>query len=162
MRQLPHKVVEGLTTKSAKIRALAAAGYERTEIRDHLKISYQHVNNVLLQSGTNRAPTAASRKPAATLTPPQQAVAWRSEQLLASGFELLGEWRSTGETGFELSASAPTDAGVYAFAVDGAVRYIGLTQTAIRTRLGHYVYGHAQQRTSARVKALILEALANG
>jgi bifunctional DNA-binding transcriptional regulator/antitoxin component of YhaV-PrlF toxin-antitoxin module len=41
------EVVQGLPTKSAKIRALHAAGYKRTEIRDYLNISYQHVRNVL-------------------------------------------------------------------------------------------------------------------
>lgn len=42
------EVVRGLPTKSAKIRALHAEGYERTEIRDYLGISYQHVRNVLV------------------------------------------------------------------------------------------------------------------
>ena len=56
----------------------------------------------------------------------------------------------------------PTEAGVYAFVVDGAIKYIGLTQRGLRGRMAHYVRGHARQRTSARVKGLILAALAAG
>ena len=44
-------VVDGLTKKSDKIRALFSAGYERVEIRRYLDISYQHVRGVLVSSG---------------------------------------------------------------------------------------------------------------
>ena len=40
----------GLSTKSAKIRALSAAGYSRAEIARFLDIRYQHVYNVLKRS----------------------------------------------------------------------------------------------------------------
>src|SRR5438477_11235725 len=42
-----EKVVEGLPTKSAKIRALHRAGHSRAEIARFLNIRYQHVRNVL-------------------------------------------------------------------------------------------------------------------
>lgn len=45
------RVVDGLTKKSDKIRALFSAGYERVEIRRYLDISYQHVRGVLVSSG---------------------------------------------------------------------------------------------------------------
>ncbi len=67
-----------------------------------------------------------------------------------------------GDGGFTYTAKAPTSAGVYAFAVEGRIVYIGLTRFGLRTRLSHYVYGHEGQKTSARVKALILTELANG
>lgn len=38
-----------LSTKSAKIRFLDAAGYKRGTIATHLRIRYQHVRNVLTQ-----------------------------------------------------------------------------------------------------------------
>lgn len=41
-------VCKGLETKSAKIRALAAAGYTRSETAKYLGIRYQHVRNVLI------------------------------------------------------------------------------------------------------------------
>lgn len=44
-------VVDGLTKKSDKIRALFSAGYERVEIRRYLDVSYQHVRGVLVSSG---------------------------------------------------------------------------------------------------------------
>jgi bifunctional DNA-binding transcriptional regulator/antitoxin component of YhaV-PrlF toxin-antitoxin module len=50
------RVVGKLSTKSAKIRALAAAGVKRADIARYLDIRYQHVRNVLTQS----VPRAAS------------------------------------------------------------------------------------------------------
>jgi bifunctional DNA-binding transcriptional regulator/antitoxin component of YhaV-PrlF toxin-antitoxin module len=45
-----EKVAKPFETKSDKIRALSAAGYERTQIAKFLDIRYQHVRNVLVQS----------------------------------------------------------------------------------------------------------------
>jgi bifunctional DNA-binding transcriptional regulator/antitoxin component of YhaV-PrlF toxin-antitoxin module len=45
-----EKVAKPFETKSDKIRALSAAGYERTEIAKFLDIRDQHVRNVLVQS----------------------------------------------------------------------------------------------------------------
>ena len=50
-RQPADDVVDGLTTKADKIRALFRAGYSRSEIAGFLEIRYQHVRNVLVQSG---------------------------------------------------------------------------------------------------------------
>ena len=44
-----NRVAEGLPTTSAKIRALAAAGYKRADIARFLNKRYQHVRNVLVQ-----------------------------------------------------------------------------------------------------------------
>jgi len=52
------RVCSGLPTKSAKIRALARAGYQRADIARHLGIRYQHVRNVLERP---RAAEAANR-----------------------------------------------------------------------------------------------------
>ena len=48
-REKMAAVVEGLPTKSAKIRALDAAGYKRADIARFLDIRYQHVRTVLIQ-----------------------------------------------------------------------------------------------------------------
>ena len=82
--------------------------------------------------------------------------------LLKAGFRHLGEWQLAGQGELELNAQAPIEPGVYAFLVDGWVRYVGLTQTGLRARMGHYRRGHKRQRTSARVKVLIADALAEG
>lgn len=168
-RPLPLTVTAGLTTKADQIRALARAGYMRTEIAVQLEIRYQHVRQVLERSGIDlgrqRERVSAGLRIMTTgdsvgpATPPERIPATR---LLEAGFVRLGEWTSTTDDAFELDCIAPTDAGVYAFVVDGFIRYIGLTQRGLRTRMGHYVRGHVRQRTSARVKGLILDALRSG
>ena len=50
------EVVADLPTKAEKIRALARAGYDRTEIAVLLNIRYQNVRNVLVEAGRT-APT---------------------------------------------------------------------------------------------------------
>jgi AbrB family looped-hinge helix DNA binding protein len=50
----------GLPTKSAKIRALAAAGYKRAQIADFLGVRYQQVRNVLVAA---EPPHAAEARP---------------------------------------------------------------------------------------------------
>ncbi len=54
-------IAEGLPTKSAKIRALGAAGFERADIARFLGIRYQHVRNVLIQGPPkNERPVVAA------------------------------------------------------------------------------------------------------
>ena len=48
-------IVHGLPTKSAKIRALHAAGYNRADIARFLDIRYQHVRNVLVEDAAKNA-----------------------------------------------------------------------------------------------------------
>jgi len=55
-----RRIVEGLPTKSSKIRALDAAGCKRADIARFLDIRYQHVRNVLVQG----PPKSEARKPA--------------------------------------------------------------------------------------------------
>jgi AbrB family looped-hinge helix DNA binding protein len=53
-----------LSTTSAKIRALHAAGHSRSKIAAFLGIRYQHVRNVLVQDEARQARTSASLVPA--------------------------------------------------------------------------------------------------
>ena len=46
-------IVEGMTKKADKIRALYLQGYSRSEIYKFLGVRYQHVRNVLVRSGYN-------------------------------------------------------------------------------------------------------------
>lgn len=55
-----ERVAGGLPTKSAKIRALADAGYRRPEIAKFLGIRYQHVRNVLVQREASQARDAVA------------------------------------------------------------------------------------------------------
>jgi len=83
-------------------------------------------------------------------------------RLIDAGLIRIGQWTSISDDAFELDSIVSVNAGVYAFMVDGIIRYIGLTQLGLRGRMAHYVRGHARQRTSARVKGLILTALNAG
>ena len=60
------RVVAGLPTTSARIRALFRAGYSRSEIRQYLGIKYQHVRKVLVDSGyrESRLPRPVLETPA--------------------------------------------------------------------------------------------------
>lgn len=51
-----------LTTKSAKIRALAAEGLTRSQIADAMKVRYQHVRNVLIQPVKQSSAAATPKK----------------------------------------------------------------------------------------------------
>jgi len=53
-REAMDRTTSGLPTKSAKMRALEAAGYSRSEIAAYLGTSYQHVRSVL-GAGTGKA-----------------------------------------------------------------------------------------------------------
>ena len=151
-------VLQGLSSTSDKIRALARAGYLRTEISKLLAIRYQHVRKVLVAAGITEGLQRSAdfeKLPVSVPVPPEPVEPTAEDALLDAGFRHLGEWVSLPDGQFELSAKAPVEAGVYAFVVDGLVKYVGLTQTGLRTRMDHYRRGHEGQRTSARVKALI-------
>lgn len=160
----------GMKSKAAKIRALARAGYLRTEIEDILTISYQHVRNVLERSGISAGRTrdvVLDREPVVAEVAVIEGVAdvapTKSAYLISSGgFTRIGQWQLTGEGGFDLSHPAPKDPGVYAFVLDDEIVYVGLTLTGLHTRMGHYRRGHEDMVTSKRVNGLILEALRVG
>jgi hypothetical protein len=160
-----EQAVEGLTTKSEKIRKLAQAGYLRTEIAELLGIRYQHVRKVLEDAGIafgRQREVAFERTPVEITVEdePKSETPW--EVLLRAGFSFLGEWTTDGDGEFRLDAQAPADAGVYAFVVDDLIKYVGLTQRGLRNRLDGYRRGYERQPTNARVKKLINAALAEG
>jgi hypothetical protein len=79
-----------------------------------------------------------------------------------AGFQLLGEWIGH-EEGIKLTFTPPKDVpSVYAFLVDGDLKYIGLTQKCLRRRMSGYRSGQGTQRTNIRVRALIRAALHSG
>jgi AbrB family looped-hinge helix DNA binding protein len=59
-RQNMERIVTGLPTKAAKIRALHSAGYSRSQIATFLDIRYQHVRNVLVRSERATPPKEVS------------------------------------------------------------------------------------------------------
>lgn len=164
-RRPASELTNRLITKSDKIRALAQAGYDRSETSQVLGIRYQHVRNVLLQSGFTgglRRSAEAEREPVevdATPTP-REDMSWTV--LTESGFRYLGDWTFDSESAIRLEAKAPTAPGVYSFVVDDIVVYVGLTLNSLRTRFDQYRHGHEGQKTSARINDRIAQTLQGG
>src|SRR5271168_1817438 len=114
------EILRGLETTSDKIRALARAGYLRTEIREILDIRYQHVRKVLVDAGITaglQRPVEMERSTDVIEVQPEERVQTSPSVLLAAGFQPLGVWQIVDDK-LELSAKAPVDAGVYAFILD--------------------------------------------
>lgn len=164
-RRLPEEIIQGLQTTADKIRALAQASYDRTEISKILGIRYQHVRNVLLRSGIAgglRREAQAEREPVEVdAAPPlREDTSWNV--LTDAGFQFLGEWTQDPESQIRLDAKAPTVPGVYAFIVDDIVVYVGLTLSCLKTRLDQYRRGHKGQKTSSRINGRITDTLREG
>lgn len=161
-------ITDGLDTKSEKIRALAKADYSRVEIASLLNIRYQHVRKVLVDAGISKGlkilELEVDRSPVVVELADEASFATtRAEYLTEAGFESLGTWSAGLADGdIVLSAKPPNDPGVYAFVLDGAVVYVGLTQSGLKNRLDQYRRGDERQKTNSRVKQLIARALAEG
>jgi hypothetical protein len=139
------KIANGPTTTADKIRALANAKYERTEISKILGIRYQHVRNVMLRSelaGGLRREVEAEREPVEVDAAPAPREDTSGKVLTEAGFQLLGEWTHDPESLIRLDAKAPALPGVYAFVVDDIVVYVGLTLSGLKTRFDQYRRGH--------------------
>jgi hypothetical protein len=161
-----EETISGLTTTSDKIRALAHAGYLRNEIAQALGIKYQHVRNVLVQSGISgglQRGVEAERVPVLVEPPEEKAreeTSW--EILLEAGFQHVGDWIKLADGTIKIEGNIPSHPGVYALVLDDIVAYIGLTLNGLRTRMDQYRLGHKGQKTSARVNELITAALIEG
>lgn len=81
------------------------------------------------------------------------------DELVRSGFAFSGRWILS-QTG-ELSPDwpLPKDIGVYAFAKDGVVFYVGVATMGLAKRLYFYAKPGVTQRTSQRLNAIIKDEL---
>jgi hypothetical protein len=159
------EIINDLTTTADKIRALAHADYDRTEISKILGIRYQHVRNVMLRSGLTggmRREAEAEREPVEVdaAPAPREDTSWKV--LIDAGFQFIGEWTQDPESLIRLDAKAPALPGVYAFIVDDIVVYVGLTLSGLKTRFDQYRRGHKGQRTSSRINGRISQTLRDG
>lgn len=157
-----EEAIRDLSTKADKIRSLANAGYSRSEISKILAIRYQHVRNVLLRSGIMTGLRDSIEVPQSPIPVTPIAVTMPGTDLVAAGFELIGEWKLGEGSEISIDGTAPTEPGVYAFVLEGTVVYVGVTLRHLRGRMNQYRRGHVRQRTSARIKSLIISALSNG
>ena len=97
-RRPASEITNEYATKADNIRALAKAGYDRTQISQILGIRYQHVRNVLLRSGFAgglRREAEAEREPIEVdATPaPREDTSWTV--LSKAGFHCIGEWKQS-------------------------------------------------------------------
>ncbi len=155
------EVVAGLPTKAEKIRALARAGYDRTEIAVLLNVRYQNVRNVLVEAGIT-ATTKRDKEipgPAPSVEAPVRSY-W--DLLLKSGFLFIGEWILGNDGVITLGAAVPVDSGVYAFVVDDIVKYVGHTRRGLRYRLRRVRGQLVRRQSTDRVEAFIAQALYQG
>ena len=53
-----------------------------------------------------------------------------------SGFEEVGCWEISEVGELRVSAPVPAKAGVYAFAIDSVVQYVGVAATSLKQRFG--------------------------
>lgn len=154
-------VVEGLETTSDKIRALLREGYLRTDVAKFLDIRYQHVRKVAvdagIEEGLQRGIAVVSKRKPAPKVPEDVAI----NMLVDAGFKLLGTWIAS-DAGIGLSTPAPREPGVYAFAVGGVVKYIGLTKSGFHRRMYNYQRPGATQSTSIRINQIIAEHVGAG
>ena len=114
------RLTAGLGTKSDKIRALDAAGYERADIARYLDIRYQHVRNVLVNDERRRGERKESqlsdemRERMTATTTDKDTVSEKIRALSANGYS-----RSQIADFLEINATQVRNALRYAGAKDG-------------------------------------------
>ena len=85
------------------------------------------------------------------------------DQLLDGGFVHIGVWQA-GQNGlmkFQGINPVPSKPGVYAYAVDQEVLYVGSAQRGLHKRLRHYE-SSKNLRTAIRIREAVLERLSHG
>ena len=74
----------------------------------------------------------------------------------------IGCWELTSERKLAHTIELPAKSGVYAFAIDGVVQYVGLAARSLRQRLGFYQKPGATQRTNVRLNEVIRGRIEQG
>jgi hypothetical protein len=136
--QPADEIIKELTTRADKIRALAHANYDRTEISKTLGIGYQNVRQVQLRSGIKgglRRPIKLQRELVTVDPAPKSRPATSWQFLISAGFRLLGEWRAIRKAPCGSTPRLPAFPGVYAVVVDDVVVYVGLTKSGLQPLL---------------------------
>ncbi|MGH7120831.1 MAG: GIY-YIG nuclease family protein [Acetobacteraceae bacterium] len=143
---------------SENIRGLAREGLATAEIARRLGIRYQQAYNVLKAGGT-LAPasgkTGERSPPAPVPLKPSLSVA----ELISGGFVVSSRWILSNAGGLELDRALPKTVGVYAFAKDGIVLYVGVATIGLAKRLYFYGKPGVPQRTSRRLNGIIRNEL---
>lgn len=123
-----------------------------SEIAATVGVSYQHAYNVLKRSGTKAAPRSikAPRASKPTLS---------VQTLLDAGFRRASEWSFNDAGLLALTKALLKGVGVYAFARDGIVLYVGVATMGLAKRIRFYAKPGVSQRTSLRLNDTIRREL---
>src|SRR5687767_2028330 len=84
------------------------------------------------------------------------------QQVLSAGFTEAGCWELSSAQKLLCKVELPAQSGVYAFAVDGVVQYVGLASKSVRQRLGHYRTPGPSQTTNIRLNDMICGRIGEG
>jgi hypothetical protein len=84
------------------------------------------------------------------------------QQLMRSGFGRVGCWELSHDQKLTHKIALPSMAGVYAFAIDGVVQYVGVSAKSLRQRFGFYVKPGSTQTTSIRLNEMIRGQIERG
>ncbi len=151
-------------TIADRIRLLADDGMSVAEIARKLGIRYQHAYNVLnaaryregklKKANPDKADLGGNGAGELPRKPPLQ-----THTLVAAGFECVGRWSLSHEGQLVPDRQLPKFVGVYAFARDGVVLYVGIATMGLAKRLYFYGRPGVSQRTSLRLNALIKNEL---
>jgi hypothetical protein len=140
---------------SERIRTLAREGLGTAEIARRLGIRYQHVYKVLKDGRLLASTSTASSTIDPLDTPLVSKPQLKLDVLIAGGFARSGCWVLSGTGDLVLDQPLPKLVGVYAFARDGIVLYVGVATMGIAKRLYFYGKPGSTQRTSRRLNGII-------
>jgi hypothetical protein len=141
---------------SGKIRALAQEGLTTAEIARRLNIRYQHAYKVLKDAQTH---PPKKLKEAIVVGPSIAKPPLLVEELERGGFEFSGRWVLGPDSSLVSDRPLPKAVGVYAFAREGVVLYVGVATMGLSKRLYFYGKPGSTQRTSQRINTELREAL---
>lgn len=146
--------------KSDLIRSLAGQGLRVADIAKRADVGYRHAYNVLRAANLLPGRSADPKEPTGSV-PLAQRRPLTVERLLAGGFEHAGDWMLSSGV-LMPSRPLPKARGVYAFAREGQVLYVGLATKGLARRL--YAFGRPgpTQTTNQRLGAVLREQIASG
>ena len=136
---------------SEDIRSLGREGMSVADIARRLGIRYQRAYGVLKTANmlpTSRPAIAAAPKPPLSV-----------DALVRGGFELSARWILSAEGEPTIDRPLPQAAGVYAFAKEGVIVYVGVATIGLAKRLYFYAHPGPTQPTNQRLNRIIRSEL---
>lgn len=142
-------------SKSDRIRQLAAEGVSVSEIARRLGIRYQFAYGVLRRG-------AATGTTGTALAAPANRPHLTTETLVNAGFTHSATWSKSDTGSLVVEPRLPSAAGVYAFAKQSRILYVGVATMGLAKRIYFYGKPGVSQKTSLRINAAIIEEINGG